>query len=114
MVVSSPLFALMRMTNLLSGMNLGTVLVTVVYTFGTCTYLTMRVTGTLWSAIVLHALTDPTAFLSTGGLDRAVTARNDGGALLASVSTILMIALAFAAILLVRGWRRAPRTPARG
>ena len=52
----------------------GTVAVTVVYTFcfGMCMYLAMRVTGTIWAAIVLHGLTDPTTILSTGGVDEAV------------------------------------------
>ncbi|MFI9745228.1 CPBP family intramembrane glutamic endopeptidase [Streptomyces sp. NPDC052494] len=114
MVVSSLLFALMHLTNLLSGMELGTVLVTVVYTFafGTCMYLSMRVTGTIWTAIVLHALTDPTTFLATGGLDKAVTAQSGGWALLASAATILMVVFAFVAVFLVRDDR--PKTPLAG
>ena len=60
-VVSSLLFALMHTVNFISGMEVSTVLATVVYTFGfgMCMYLTMRVTGTIWAAIVLHGLTDP-------------------------------------------------------
>ena len=69
-VVSSVLFALMHLVNLFAGMELTTVLGTVVYTFcfGMCMYLTMRVTSTLWAAIVLHGLTDPTTILSSGGV----------------------------------------------
>ena len=37
-----------------------------------CMYLAMRVTATIWTAIVLHGLTDPATFLSTGGVDEAV------------------------------------------
>ena len=72
--VSSLLFALMHTVNLISGMAVTTVAATVGYTFcfGMCMCLTMRVTGTIWAAIVLHGMTDPTTFLSTGGLDEAV------------------------------------------
>jgi len=37
--------------------------------FGVCIYLSMRVSGFLLVAIVLHGLTDPTTILATGGLD---------------------------------------------
>ena len=105
MVVSSLLFALMHLTNLIAGMSLSTVLVTVIYTFsfGTCMYLSMRVTGTIWAAIALHAITDPTTFLATGGVDEAVTGQSGGWALLASWATVLMMVFAVVAIFLVRG-----------
>lgn len=110
MVVSSLLFALMHMVNMLSGMKASTVLVTVVYTFGfgVCMYLTMRVTGTIWAAIALHAVTDPTTILASGGIDEAVTDRAGGWSLLGSAATILMIVFSFVAVFLVRGARRAP------
>lgn len=110
MVVSSLLFALMHVINLLSGMKASTVLLTVVYTFGfgVCMYLVMRLTGTIWSAIVLHALTDPTTFLASGGVDEAVTDHTGGWSLLASAATILMIAFSLVAVFLVREDRRAP------
>ncbi|MCX4780330.1 CPBP family intramembrane glutamic endopeptidase [Streptomyces sp. NBC_01264] len=107
MVVSSLLFALMHGSNVLSGMKVGTVLVTVVYTFGfgVCMYLVMRLTGTIWSAIVLHALTDPTTIFSSGGVDEAVTPHTGGWSLLASTATILMVVFACVAVFLVRGDR---------
>ena len=104
-IVSSALFALMHSINLLSGMSLQTVLGTLVYTFGfgVCMYLTMRVTGTIWAAIVLHALTDPTTMLSTGGVDQAVGTQASGGSVLASFATIALIAFGVVAAFLVRG-----------
>ncbi|MET9675822.1 type II CAAX endopeptidase family protein [Streptomyces sp. NPDC006482] len=110
MVVSSLMFALMHVTNVLSGMKVSTVLLTVVYTFGfgVCMYLTMRVTGTIWAAIVLHALTDPTTFLASGGVDEAVTGQTGGWSALAAAVTILMIVFSLVAVFLVRGNRRAP------
>ncbi|WP_350280504.1 CPBP family intramembrane glutamic endopeptidase [Kribbella sp. HUAS MG21] len=105
MVVSSLLFALMHTINLLSGMTLGTVAATLVYTFGfgACIYLAMRVTGTIWTAIVLHALTDPSTFLATGGIDEAVTDQTGGMSLLAAAATILLILVGVVAIFLVHG-----------
>ncbi|MFF3212490.1 CPBP family intramembrane glutamic endopeptidase [Streptomyces sp. NPDC002886] len=108
MVVSSLLFALMHLTNVLSGMKVNTVLVTVVYTFGfgVCMYLVMRLTGTIWSAIALHAVTDPTTILSSGGIDAGVTHHTGGWSLLTSTATILMVVFGFVAVFLVRGDRR--------
>ncbi|MER5487829.1 type II CAAX endopeptidase family protein [Streptomyces sp. NPDC002812] len=108
MVVSSLLFALMHVTNVLSGMKVSTVLVTVVYTFGfgVCMYLVMRLTGTIWSAIALHAVTDPTTIFASGGVDEAVTQHTGGWSALASTATILMVVFAFVAAFLVRGGRR--------
>ena len=104
-LVSSLLFALMHTVNILAGMSLSVVGVTVLYTFafGMCMYLAMRVTGTIWAAIVLHALTDPTTILSTGGLDEAVTSQSSGASALASVATSLLIVFGVLAVLFVRG-----------
>ncbi|WP_018349914.1 CPBP family intramembrane glutamic endopeptidase [Longispora albida] len=104
-IVSSLLFALMHTVNLLSGMKLATVATTVVYTFGfgMCMYLAMRVTGTIWAAIVLHAVTDPTTFLSTGGLDKAVNTGGAGWTALAASATIALIAFGVLAAFLTRG-----------
>ena len=111
-VVSSLLFASMHLVNLISGMAVSTVAATVGYTFcfGMCMYLTMRVTGTIWAAIVLHGLTDPTTFLATGGIDKAVTdTQGSGWALFAAAATIAMMIFAVVAAFLVRG--RAMGTP---
>ncbi|MFB7587385.1 CPBP family intramembrane glutamic endopeptidase [Streptomyces sp. NPDC056169] len=112
MVVSSALFALMHVVNLLSGMAAATVLATVVYTFafGTCMYLSMRVTGTIWTAIVLHAITDPTTFLAAGGVGEGVTGGSGGWSLLTAAVTVLMVVFALVAVFLVRDDRpKAPR-----
>jgi membrane protease YdiL (CAAX protease family) len=103
-VISSLMFALMHTVNLISGMEMTTVAATVVYTFGfgMCMYLTMRVTGTIWAAIVLHALTDPTTILSSGGLDTAVGSPSSSGAIVALV-TIMLVVFGVVAAFLVRG-----------
>ncbi|MGW4234352.1 CPBP family intramembrane glutamic endopeptidase [Streptomyces sp. NPDC004980] len=112
MVVSSLLFSLMHAVNVLTGMKVSTVLLTVVYTFGfgVCMYLTMRVTGTIWAAIILHGLTDPTTFLASGGVDEAVTNRAGGWSVLGTAATVLMIVFSLVAVFLIRGARRAPVT----
>ncbi|MEU9332631.1 CPBP family intramembrane glutamic endopeptidase [Streptomyces sp. NPDC048290] len=104
MVVSALLFALMHLVNLVSGMAPSTVLVTVLYAFayGVCMYLAMRVTGTLWTAIVLHALTDPTTILASGGVDEAVAAQNGLWPLVAAVATVGMFVFALVAVFLLR------------
>ncbi|MFE4498480.1 type II CAAX prenyl endopeptidase Rce1 family protein [Rhodococcus sp. NPDC056743] len=103
-VISSLLFALMHTVNLISGMEASTVLATIVYTFGfgMCMYLTMRVTGTIWAAIVLHGITDPTTILSTGGLDTAIAGAS-GATVVATIVTILLIVFGIAAIFFIRG-----------
>jgi uncharacterized protein len=105
-VASSLLFALMHTVNLLAGMSVKTVLGTVVYTFcfGMCMYLAMRVTGTIWAAIVLHGLTDPASFLASGGVDQDVSGgASNGGDTLALVATLAMMIFGLVAVFLVRG-----------
>lgn len=103
--VSSLMFALMHSVNLLTGQDPVTVLVTVVYTFGfgACMYLTMRVTGTIWAAIVLHGLTDPTTFLASGGLDKAVMDQSSAALTIASLATALIIVVGGLSLVLVKG-----------
>jgi hypothetical protein len=69
--VSSLVFAAMHSINLFSGAAPLVVAITVFYAFGfgVLMYLSMRVSGFLLVAIVLHSLTDPTTILATGGLD---------------------------------------------
>ncbi|MGH1565353.1 CPBP family intramembrane glutamic endopeptidase [Mumia sp. DW29H23] len=104
-IVSSLLFALMHTANLISGMEVATVLFTLVYTFafGTCMYLAMRVTGTIWAAIVLHACTDPTTILSVGGIDEGVGGQDGAFAGLALAATVGLIVFGFIAVLFVKG-----------
>jgi CAAX protease family protein len=103
--VSSLVFALMHTTNLISGMSVEVVAGTVVYTFGfgMCMYLAMRLTGTIWTAIVLHGLTDPTTFLATGGIDKSVTDSASGATTVATLATVLIIIFGVVAVFLVRG-----------
>ncbi|MFF5081247.1 hypothetical protein ACFY36_29720 [Actinoplanes sp. NPDC000266] len=64
----------------------------------------MRVTGTFWAAVILHGLTDPTTFLSTGGIDQTVgTEGATGWSLLASFATIAFVIFAVIAAFFIRG-----------
>lgn len=104
-IVSSVLFAGMHLVNLITGMPLQTVLATLVYTiaFGACMYLTMRVTGTIWAAMVLHGLTDPTTMLSAGGVDAAGAAAASGSNLVTTVLTVVLVLFGLIALFFVRG-----------
>ncbi|MFC8596810.1 CPBP family intramembrane glutamic endopeptidase [Isoptericola sp. NPDC057191] len=113
MVLSSVLFALLHASNLASGQSLATVGVTVVYTFGfgTMMYLSMRVTGSIVPAILLHAATDPTTILATGGVDTpGATAGADSLNALAGSFNIVFVVVAVVAIFLVSG-RARDRSP---
>lgn len=114
-VVSSLLFALMHTVNLASGMSAGTVVATVVYTFGfgMCMYLSMRATGTIWTAIVLHGLTDPTTVLDTGGIDQAVAGQDSGSSAVAGLATVGLIVFGFVSVLLLRREAREAGSDAR-
>ncbi|MGF0118709.1 CPBP family intramembrane glutamic endopeptidase [Promicromonospora sp. Marseille-Q5078] len=105
MVVSSLVFALLHSANLLSGMPLGTVAVTVLYTFGfgTAMYLTLRVTRNLVWPILLHGLFDPLLFLSTGGIDEVSGAATTNTLItLAAPTNFLFIALGIVGLFLAR------------
>lgn len=106
-VGSSLLFALMHSVNLFAGMSVKTVVSTILYTFGfgMCMYLTMRVTGTIWAAILLHGLTDPTTTMATGALDRSLPGSSDvtTAMLVAAIATFGLIAFGVVASFLVRG-----------
>ena len=102
--LSSLIFALLHTSNLLSGQSIAIVLPTVGFTFGfgIMMYLTMRVTGNLIWPIILHALTDPTTFLATGGID--VEGTNPSPLLgLAGLSTVVFLAFALIALIFIRG-----------
>ncbi|GIG34929.1 hypothetical protein Cpa01nite_03100 [Cellulomonas pakistanensis] len=63
-----------------------------------------RVTGSLWAAVLLHELYDPTGFLSAGGIDRSASAGDVNVALtLAGPANLLCIVIAVVALFLVRG-----------
>ncbi|WP_334152838.1 CPBP family intramembrane glutamic endopeptidase [Microbacterium sp.] len=105
-VISSALFALMHLVNAIGvGFSI-TILVLLVYTFffGICMYLVMRVTGSIVWAIVMHGLTDPTLFLSTGGIDTAVEGAAENIWLaIAATGNIAVILFGIVALFLIRG-----------
>lgn len=70
--------------------------------FGVAMYLTLRVTGSLVWPILLHAVTDPTTFLATGGVD---SGSGTGSPLLAfaGLSVYLYVIIAIIAVFLVTG-----------
>ncbi|MCP1415727.1 CPBP family intramembrane glutamic endopeptidase [Paenarthrobacter sp. A20] len=111
MVLSSLVFALLHSANAISGLPILTVLLTVVFTFGfgICMYLTLRVTGNLIWPVILHALYDPTLFLSTGGIDQAASGPQSPFALMAGPANIVYMIIAVVALILVRG--RSQRAP---
>ncbi|KRC59235.1 abortive infection protein [Agromyces sp. Root81] len=104
-VLSSLIFALLHSSNLLSGQPILTVLATMGYTFvfGIMMYLTLRVTGNLIWPILLHAITDPTAFLATGGIDVAATAAQSPLLAFVTPATLLMTVFALIALIFIRG-----------
>lgn len=106
MVLSSLLFGFLHASNLVSGQNLLTVGTTVVFAFGfgTMMYLSMRVTGSIVPAILLHAATDPTTILATGGIDtHGTNAGSEALVAFAGTFNVVFIAMAVLAIFLVSG-----------
>ncbi|GAB3583193.1 hypothetical protein GCM10027406_27280 [Leifsonia lichenia] len=104
-VLSSTIFALMHTANAIGTGFTPAVLITIPYTFcfGMCMYLVMRATGSIVWAIVAHALTDPTLFLSTGGIDTAATGHQNGFLIVASTGNWTVILMGIVALFLVRG-----------
>ena len=104
-VVSSLLFALSHAVNLLSGQPLVTVAVTMVFTFGfgMMMYLVMRATGNIIWAMLLHAFTDPTTFLASGGIDASNGAAHNPILDLAAPFNMLFVAAALIAMVFIRG-----------
>lgn len=111
-VLSSLLFGMSHGINLFTGQEFKVVGPTMIYTFafGALMYLTMRVTGFIVGAMVLHALTDPTGFLASGGIDKLP---GDGGSSsisdLVGLFTILLIIVGIGLVLCVRGKAGQPR-----
>jgi membrane protease YdiL (CAAX protease family) len=113
MVLSSLLFALLHASNLVSGQDLLTVGTTVVFAFGfgTMMYLSMRITGSIVPAILLHAATDPTTILATGGIDtHGANAGSDALNAFAGTFNVVFVALAVLAVFLVSGRVGKPAT----
>lgn len=105
MVLSSLIFALLHTVNAFTQPLLNVAL-TVAYTFGfgVMLYLVLRVTGHIIWPILVHAATDPTTFLATGGVDAAgKTSGSESLIALAGVFNFIYIAAAIVAIFLVKG-----------
>ncbi|KQZ10840.1 CPBP family intramembrane metalloprotease [Agromyces fucosus] len=104
-VLSSLIFAMLHSSNVLSGQPIVTVLVTMGYTFvfGIMMYLTLRVTGNLIWPILLHAITDPTTFLATGGIDVAAAGAQNPLLAFVTPATLLMAVFALIALIFIRG-----------
>jgi len=106
MLLSSLLFAALHSVNVLTGQPLLTVAVTVVYTFGfgVMMYLVLRVSGSIVWPMLLHAATDPTTILATGGVDaHGDTAGSAEMIGFAGTFNFVYIAAALLALILVRG-----------
>ena len=104
--LSSLVFALLHSINLLTGQPLATVAFTVVYTFafGVLMYLTLRTTGFLVGAMILHGLTDPTTILAVGGIDELQPGNEPNGLLeAAGLVTFPLIAIGFLLLIFIRG-----------
>lgn len=105
-VLSSLLFALLHSSNLLAGQPVVTVLLTMAYTFGfgMMMYLVLRVTGHIIWPMILHALTDPTTMLVTGGIDgHGDTAGSEGLIGLAGTFNFIYPVLGLIVILFISG-----------
>ena len=103
-MLSSLLFALLHLSNFIGGQSPVVVFSTVgfAFGFGMMMYLTLRATGSLIWPIILHALTDPTTFLATGGID--VPGTNTSPFLaIAGLSTIVFLLFALIALIFIRG-----------
>jgi hypothetical protein len=112
--LSSLLFGLSHLVNLIAGQSITVVGPTVLYTtaFGVLMYLTMRTTGFLVGAMILHGLTDPTTILATGAVDELKTGAAANGFLSgAAFATFPLIAIGLLLLIFIRGRvadRRAP------
>ncbi|GID93388.1 CPBP family intramembrane glutamic endopeptidase [Amorphoplanes digitatis] len=104
--LSSLLFALTHSLNLLSGQSIKVVGPTVLYTFafGVLMYLTLRSTGFLAGAMILHGLTDPTTILATGGIDEVKTGEASNSWLTgAGMFTAVLILAGCVLLIFIRG-----------
>jgi hypothetical protein len=66
-------------------------------------YLVMRVTGSIVWAIVAHALTDPTLFLATGGVDASGAVHANGLLVIGSTGNYAVMLMGIVALFLIRG-----------
>ena len=105
MVLSSLIFASLHLSNLFAGQPFSTVGPTLVYTFafGICMYATLRAGGSLIWPIILHALTDPTTILASGGIDDGTHSTVNTANLIATGGTFAYVAWAIVLLIITRG-----------
>ena len=104
--LSSLVFALLHSVNLLTGQAHSRPSPSRVYTFafGVLMYLTLRTTGFLVGAMILHGLTDPTTILAVGGIDELQPGNEPNGLLeAAGLVTFPLIAIGFLLLIFIRG-----------
>ncbi|ROS31100.1 type II CAAX prenyl endopeptidase Rce1 family protein [Cellulomonas sp. PhB150] len=104
--VTSLFFGLSHLSNLIGGQSGQTVGGTVVYTiaFGVLMYLTLRTTGFLVGAMLLHGLTDPTTILATGAIDEVKTGAAANSMLTGAAGfTVLVILAGYVLLIFIRG-----------
>ncbi|QZQ55080.1 CPBP family intramembrane metalloprotease [Curtobacterium sp. TC1] len=111
-VLSSVVFGLIHLQNLLGGGNPLLVFATVGYAmgFGAMMFLALRVSRWLIVPMLLHALTDPTTLMAAGGLNDAhavVTGGSHALVTFASLFNFVYIAFGIVAIFLLPGRKRA-------
>lgn len=113
-VLSSLVFGLIHLQNLLGGGNPLLVFATVGYAvgFGAMMYLALRVSRWLVVPMLLHALTDPTTLMAVGGLNDATATAGSPSALvtIASLFNFVYIVFGVVAVFLLPGRRRAGRS----
>lgn len=105
MALSSLLFASLHLSNLFAGQSIAAVIPIVIYTFafGVCMYATLRVGGSLIWPIILHALTDPTTILASGGIDDGTHATMNSANAVASAGTVAYVVWAVVLLIVTRG-----------
>ena len=104
-VISSALFGLSHSLNAAGGQPILTVALTVVFAFGfgMVMYMVMRATGNIIWPMIVHGLTDPTTFLSSGGVDTSTGAAHSALLDAAGPFNMIFVALGVIAIIVVRG-----------
>lgn len=100
MVLSSLLFASMHVVSGI-GKSITEIAILLVFAFlfGVAAYLTMVVTGSIVWAMVLHAITDPTTMLASGGVDAGhapATPFSNAGTIAVVIYLVLFVVALFA------------------
>lgn len=111
MFTSALTFALLHSSYFFTeGLQAGSIEFLYTFFFGVLMYLTLRVTGHIIWPILLHASTDPSVFLNTGGIGSAGEAPQAVTLLdyIGGFSQLIVIALGLVLIFFVRG-RVAPK-----